>query len=69
MYALAYVLMTDMSSPIIEATKTIPIMRRRVIRAGNRYFVYLPTEYNELWHYLHENKIEVNLVIEIPPRR
>jgi len=59
---------TDMSSPVIKATKTIPIMRRRIVKAGNRYFVYLPMDYNDLWQYLHDNRIEVNLVIEIPER-
>jgi hypothetical protein len=68
MYALAYVFVTNMASPTIRATRTIPIMRRRIIKAGNRYFVYLPTELNDIWRYLHDNRIEVNLVIEIPER-
>ena len=55
-----------MSSPVIKATKTIPIMRRRIVKAGNRYFIYLPTDFNDIWRYLHDNKIEVNLVIVIP---
>jgi hypothetical protein len=59
--------MTSMSSPTIKI-KTIPVMRRKIVRAGNRYFVYLPMELNDLWRYLHDNKIEVNLVIEIPER-
>jgi hypothetical protein len=67
MYALAYAFVIDMSIPSIRI-KTIPVMRRRIIKAGNRFFVYLPTDLNDLWRYLHENKIEVNLVIEIPER-
>jgi len=59
--------MTDMSSPTIKI-KTVPVMRRRIVKAGNRFFVYLPTDYNDLWRYLHDNKIEINLVIEIPER-
>jgi len=54
-----------MATPTIKI-KTIPVMRRKIIKAGNRYFVYLPTDYNDLWRYLHDNKIEINLVIEIP---
>ena len=57
--------MTNMTTPTIKI-RTIPVMRRKIIKAGNRYFVYLPTDYNDLWRYLHDNKIEVNLVIEIP---
>jgi hypothetical protein len=67
MYALAHVFVTNMATPTIKI-KTIPVMKRRIIKAGNRYFVYLPTDYNELWQYLHDNRIEVNLVIEIPER-
>ncbi len=65
MYTLAHVFVTNMATPTIKI-KTIPVMKRRIIKAGNRYFVYLPTDYNDLWRYLHDNKIEVNLVIEIP---
>jgi len=59
--------MTSMSSPTIKI-KTIPVMKRKIIKAGNRYFVYLPMELIDLWRYLHDNRIEVNLVIEIPER-
>jgi hypothetical protein len=54
-----------MGGSIIKFVREIPIMRRMIIKAGNRYFIYLPTEYNEIWEYLHENKIKVNLIIEI----
>jgi tRNA1(Val) A37 N6-methylase TrmN6 len=54
-----------MDSSMLRFMRTIPIMRRMIIKAGNRYFIYLPTEYNEIWEYLHENKIKVNLIIEI----
>ncbi|MCG2887487.1 MAG: hypothetical protein L7G98_05970 [Vulcanisaeta sp.] len=54
-----------MGGSIIKFVREIPIMRRMIIKAGNRYFIYLPTEYNEIWEYLHKNKIKVNLIIEI----
>jgi hypothetical protein len=59
--------MTDMSSTTIKI-RTVPVMKRRIVKAGNRYFIYLPTDFNDIWRYLHDNKIEVNLVIEIPER-
>ena len=67
MYALAHVFVTGMATPTIKI-KTIPVMKRRIIKAGNRYFVYLPTDLNDIWQYLHDKRIEVNLVIEIPER-
>jgi hypothetical protein len=57
-----------MSIPTIKI-KTVPVMRRRIIKAGNRFFVYLPTDYNDLWRYLHEKRIKVNVIIEIPDER
>jgi hypothetical protein len=54
-----------MATPTIKI-KTIPVMGRRIVKAGNRFIIYLPTELNDIWRYLHNNKIEVNLVIEIP---
>ena len=65
---LTYAFVTDMATPTIKI-KTIPVMKRRIAKAGNRYFVYLPMDYNDLWQYLHDNKIEVNLVIEILDER
>ena len=59
--------MTNMTTPTIKI-RTILVMRRKIIKAGNRYFVYLSMDYNDLWQYLHNNKIEVNLVIEILER-
>jgi hypothetical protein len=41
---------------------------RKLSRAGNRYFIYLPTELNEIWRELHEKKVELNVIIEIPEK-
>jgi hypothetical protein len=58
-----------MTTPTIKI-RTIPVMRRKIIKAGNRYFVYLPIDLNDIWHELHEKKTEVNIIIEIPePQR
>jgi len=55
-----------MTTSLIKQVKTIPITRRRLSRAGNRYFVYLPIDLNDIWRELHEKKVEINVIIEIP---
>jgi len=57
-----------MASSLLKQIKTIPITKRRLSRAGQRYFIYLPTELNEIWRELHEKKVELNIIIEIPER-
>jgi hypothetical protein len=57
-----------MSSPLFKQVKTIPMAGRKISRAGQRYFIYLPTELNEIWRELHEKKVELNVIIEIPER-
>jgi hypothetical protein len=55
-----------MTSTLLKQVRTIPIARRKLSRAGNRYFVYLPIELNDIWKELHDKKVEVNVIIEIP---
>jgi hypothetical protein len=57
-----------MTNTLLKHVRTIPIARRKISRAGNRYFVYLPIELNDIWRELHEKKAEVNIIIEIPER-
>jgi hypothetical protein len=57
-----------MANTLLKHVRTIPIARRKISRAGNRYFVYLPIELNDIWRELHEKKAEVNVIIEIPER-
>jgi len=42
---------------------------RKITKAGNRYLVYLPVELNAIWRELHEKKVELNVIIEIPDTR
>ncbi|MCG2880826.1 MAG: hypothetical protein L7G96_05865 [Vulcanisaeta sp.] len=46
--------------------RTIPLTKRKLSRAGNRYYIYLPTQLNDIWRELHEKKVEVNVIIEVP---
>jgi hypothetical protein len=66
MYALAHVFVTGMANSLLKQVRTIPITKRRLSRAGNRYFVYLPIDLNDIWKELHEKKVEVNVIIEVP---
>ncbi len=55
---------TRMSS-LVTMVKTIPITRRRISKAGDRYAIHLPMQLNDLWAYLHENGAILNLVVEV----
>jgi len=46
----------------------VPMAGRKITKAGQRYLIYLPIELNDLWRELHEKKVELNVIIEIPER-
>jgi hypothetical protein len=51
---------------LLSQVRTIPLTKRKLSRAGNRYYIYLPTQLNDIWQELHEKKVEVNVIIEVP---
>ncbi len=51
---------------LLSQVRTIPLTKRKLSRAGNRYYIYLPTQLNDIWRELHEKKVEVNVIIEVP---
>jgi len=55
-----------MTNTLLKHVKIIPIPKRKLSRAGSRYFIYLPIDLNDIWKELHEKKVEVNVIIEIP---
>ena len=57
-----------MAKSLLKQVKTIPMAGRKITRAGQRYLIYLPTELNEIWRELHEKKVELNVIIEIPEK-
>jgi hypothetical protein len=57
-----------MASSLLKQVKTIPMAGRRITKAGSRYLVYLPVELNDIWRELHEKKVELNVIIEVPER-
>jgi hypothetical protein len=50
---------------LVTMVKTIPITRRRISKAGDRYAIHLPMQLNDIWRYLHDNNAVLNLVIEV----
>jgi hypothetical protein len=50
---------------ILASVKTIPLGRRRITKSSDRYYIILPAELNELWEYLHENGLTVNVLLEV----
>jgi len=54
-----------MSTSIFVSTKTIPLGRRKITRSGDRYYIILPSELNDLWRQLWEARAELNVMIEV----
>ena len=54
-----------MAGNLISQVRTMLVARRRITRAGGRYFIYLPVEYNEVWEHWYENGAVLNIVIEV----
>ena len=47
------------------STKTIPLGKRKITRSGDRFYIILPSELNELWRQLWEARAELNVMIEV----
>ena len=54
-----------MSTSIFVSTKTIPLGRRKITRSGDRFYIILPSELNDLWRQLWEARTELNVLIEV----
>jgi hypothetical protein len=55
----------SMAGNLISQVKTMLVARRRITKAGGRYFIYLPVEYNEVWEHWYENGAVLRMVIEV----
>ena len=53
-----------MSSEFLSRLPVIPAGKRKIVKIGDRYLIYLPTNLNEVWEYLHRSgkKVSVFLV-------
>jgi len=54
-----------MSTSIFVSTKTVPLGRRKITRSGDRFYIILPSELNDLWRQLWEARAELNVLIEV----
>ena len=54
-----------MSTSIFVSARTIPLGRRKITRSGDRYYIILPSELNDLWRQLWETRAELNVLIEV----
>jgi len=54
-----------MSTSIFVSARTIPLGRRKITRSGDRYYIILPSELNDLWRQLWESRAELNVLIEV----
>jgi len=57
--------LTDMAGNLISQVRTMLVVGRKLTKAGGRYFIYLPVEYNEVWEHWYENGAVLNIVIEV----
>jgi len=54
------------ASEYLAIMKTIPIKQRSVIKESRTFKIYLPSEYDDLWSYLHANKKRVDIIVFLP---
>jgi hypothetical protein len=54
-----------MASNLVSQVRVMLVVGRRLTKAGNRYFIYLPVEYNEVWGRWYENGAVLRMVIEV----
>ena len=56
-----------MTTSYLSIIDRLLVRGRSVIRESYRYFkVYLPTEYNDIWEYLHRERREVDFIVFLP---
>jgi len=55
----------NMKDKIKIIPREIIIPRREIVKMGNRYIIYLPVEYNQLWEELKRQGKKVRIYIEV----
>jgi hypothetical protein len=54
---------------VVEGIHVIPplifIPRREIVRLGNRWIIYLPVDYNEVWEAIKSQGKKVKVYIEV----
>ena len=54
-----------MAEEIKVIPKVILIPKREVVRHGNRYIIYLPIDYNDLWEKIKKMGVKVRIYVEV----
>jgi len=55
----------NMEDKIKIIPREIIIPRREIVKMGNRYIIYLPVEYNQLWEELKRQGKKIRVYIEV----
>jgi len=54
------------ASEYLLILKKLLLKNRHVVAERDYFKIYLPKEYNDIWKYIHENKIRVDIIIILP---
>ena len=54
-----------MTEGIHVVPKVIFVPKREVVRLGNRWIIYLPMDYNEVWEAIKKQERKVKVYIEV----
>lgn len=54
-----------MEKKLIVIPRLIYIPPREVVRLGNRWIIYLPIDYNEVWEAIKKQSMKVKVYIEV----
>jgi len=56
-----------MSEEFLRSMKVIYGGRKKIVKAGDRYVVFLTSALNRVWEYLRESGLRVNIYIVVEP--
>jgi len=51
---------------ILDHISELALPKRRLTKENDKYKMYLPRQYSDVWKFLHEKKIEIDLVVLLP---
>ena len=54
-----------MEKKLVVIPKLIYILPREIVRLGNRWIIYLPLDYNEIWEAIKRQGKKVKIYIEV----
>ena len=54
-----------MSEEFLKNMKLIYAWKKKIIRSGDRYLIYLSQALNEVWKYLHDKGVKVSVYLVV----